>query len=93
MFLIFLSLKSMFFFFFIPTPSRIVQQKPQALHQKLREAHVVELANCQASAAFEATTGKVAEVSRQVSPPSERTTSTGRNYLFNDFHGGKGLIT
>ena len=36
----------------------------QALQQRLRDAHLVELANCQASAAFEATVAKATSTTR-----------------------------
>lgn len=47
-----------------------VMDDMQALQQRLRDAHLVELANCQASAAFEATVAKATSTTR-------RTTSTG----------------
>ena len=44
----------------------------QALQIRLREAHVVELANCQASAAFEAT----AAAANGAAPGTPRTTTS-----------------
>lgn len=53
-----------------------VMDEMQALQHRLREAHIVELANCQASAAFEATVAAAGSVNH-VSTTPRTTTSTG----------------